>query len=273
MKKIHVIMAFLLGFSLVSFGQSNKGKGPEKTVSLGLKGGINLPRMLYYQNESLIELDQALAITPMGGLFVDIPLGGIIVFAPEAVYVQRGTDMTYEHRSGSTVHYTMSASYADVRLPFELKLPISSYFQPYLVVGAEVGMRLFGQIHMDRTAPIDLDVTIDVGDANLAVVHAGALAGLGVCSKINLGAQEILLKLSVTAHQGLLDSYASGEKDGSIGAQNVNAYQITGWRLPQGLEACLCIGIPLKAHEDDACASFGKDRFRRHGSGRHLFGF
>ena len=273
MKKTQIIIAFLLGVSLVSFGQSSKDNGSDKTISLGLKGGVNMPRMLYFQNKSLSELAQAFTITPTGGLFVDIPLGEALVFAPEAVYVQRGTDMTYEHHSGATVHYSMAASYADVRLPFELKLPVSPYFQPFLVVGAEVGMRLFGQIHLDRTAPIDLDVTMDVGDANLALIHAGALAGLGVRSKINLGAQEILLKLSVTAHQGLLDSYAPGEKDGTVAAQNVNAYQIAGLRLPQGLEACLSIGIPLKAHEEDACATFSKDRRWFRHSRKTSFGF
>ena len=195
------------------------------------------------------------------------------MFAPEAMYVQRGTDMSYEHRSGAKVHYTMSASYVDLRLPLEFRWPVNNYFQPYLVIGAEGGMRLFGQIHMDRTDPIALDQTIDVGDANLALVHAGALAGVGVRSRVNIGASYILLKLSVTAHQGLLDSYAKGEKNGTTAPINVNAYQITGYRLPQGLEACLSIGIPLKAREDDACATFSKDRYRRHSNRGHLFGF
>lgn len=244
----------------VTMAQMSQQKKIDNTVSLGLKGGINTPRMLYYQNEPLSRLPQAWTITPMGGLFIDIPLGSAFVFAPEAVYVQRGTDMSYEHRSGAQVHYTMSASYVDLRLPLEVRWPISKYFQPFLVVGAEGGVRLFGQIHMDRTAPIELDATIDVGDANLALIHAGALAGVGVRSMINLGAQEILLKLTVTAHQGLLDSYAAGEKEGTSASLNVNAYQITGSRLPQGLEATLSIGIPLKAREDDACSTFSRDR-------------
>ena len=273
MRKIQIFIGLLLGFCLTSFGQANTDGNFDRAASLGLKGGVNLPRMLYFQNKSMNELDQAFTVAPMGGLFIDIPLGNVLVFAPEAVYVQRGTDMTYEHRSGATVHYSMNAAYADVRLPLELCWPVKPYFQPFLVVGAEAGMRLFGQIHMDRTAPIELDETIDVGDANLALIHAGALAGVGVRGKINLGAQEILLKLSVTAHQGLLDSYGAGEKDGSIAAQNVNAYQITGSRLPQGLEACLSIGIPLKARMEDACATFSRDsRWFKH-SRRTSFGF
>ena len=263
----------LLGFSMVSFGQMSRNNSDDKAVSLGLKGGINIPRMLYFQNEALSQLPQAFTITPTGGLFIDIPIGEILVFSPEDMYVQRGTDMTYEHRTGAQVHYTMSASYADLRLPFEFRVPISNYFQPYLVLGAEGGMRLFGKIHMDRTDPIAMDQTIDVGDSNLALIHAGAFAGLGVRSKVNIGASYIWLKLSVTAHQGFLDSYAQGEKDGTSTPLNVNAYQITGYRLPQGLEACLSVAIPLKAAEDDACATFAKDRYRRHHNRGSLFGF
>lgn len=255
-----MIIAMLMGFSMVAFGQMSGNQPVDRIVSLGLKGGLNLPRMLYYQNEALSQLPQAFTITPTGGLFVDIPLGAALVLAPEVMYVQRGTDMSYEHRTGAKVHYTMSASYVDLRLPLEVRWPISNYFQPFLVVGAEGGVRLFGQIHMDRTAPIAMDETIDVGDANLALIHAGALAGVGVRSRINIGASYIWLKLSVTAHQGLLDSYADGEKVGSTTPVNVNAYQITGSRLPQGFEACLSIGIPLKAREDDACATFSNDR-------------
>lgn len=273
MKKYLIIIGLLLCSVSVTMAQMSQRKKIDNTVSLGLKGGINTPRMLYYQNEPLSRLPQAWTITPMGGLFLDIPLGSALVFAPEAVYVQRGTDMSYEHRSGAQVHYMMSAFYVDLRLPLELRWPISKYFQPFLVVGAEGGVRLFGQIHMDRTAPIEMDETIDVGDANLALIHAGALAGVGVRSMINLGAQEILLKLSVTAHQGLLDSYAAGEKEGTSAPVNVNAYQITGSRLPQGLEATLSIGIPLKAREDDACSTFSKDRSRRRINKRGMFGF
>jgi len=273
MKRIPLIILMLVGFSIVSFGQRNSNKPVEKTVSLGLKGGVNVPRMLYFQNEALSQLPQAFTITPTGGLFVDIPLGEAVVLAPEVMYVQRGTEMSYEHRSGAQVHYTMSASYVDLCLPLEFRWPINNYFQPFLVVGAEGGMRLFGQIHMDRSEPIAMDETIDVGDANLALIHAGALAGLGVRSRVNIGASYILLKLSVTAHQGLLDSYAQGEKNGTSSPINVNAYQITGYRLPQGLEACLSIGIPLKAREDDACSTFSKDRSRRRINKRGMFGF
>jgi len=242
-------------------------------VAIGVKGGLNAPRMLYFQNEALSQLKQELILTPTGGLFVEIPVGSNLIIAPEAMYVQRGTDITYEHFSGSQVHYTMNASYADLRLPFEFRWPIKRYFQPYFLIGAEAGMRLFGQIHIDRTAPIALDQTVDVGDANLNLIHAGAFAGLGVRSRFDLGRLGMIVKLSASVHQGLLDSYSAKEKEAAAQSVNVNAYHVSGMRLPQGLELTLGIAIPLKLNPEDACATFSKDRYRRHGNGRHMFGF
>lgn len=274
MKRYLIIIGFLLVLSPFAMGQMYSGKAQEKEhVAIGIKGGVNMPRMYYYNNKALQQLPQKDTITLTGGLFVDIPLGSYFSLAPEAVYVERGTDMTYEHRSGAQVHYSIKASYADFRLPLEMRIPIKPYLQPYLVVGAEAGMRLFGKIHLDRTAPIELDETIDVGDANLNLIHAGAFAGVGIRSLIGVGSRHILLKLGATVHQGLLDSYGAAEKEGSVSAVNVNAYQITGQRLPQGLEVTLGIAIPLEKHLDDACATFAKDRYRRHGNRGHLFGY
>ena len=274
MKKHIIILLALLGFGITLQAQMYFDKVVQKeAVAIGLKGGINLPRILYFQNVPLSRLPQDWTITPMGGMFVEVPMGSSLIIAPEAVYVQRGTDISYEHFSGSKVHYTMNVSYADIRLPFEFRVPIKPFFQPYLTIGAEAGMRLFGQIHIDRTDPVVFDQTIDVGDANMNLIHVGAFAGLGIRSKFPIGRYDLVLKLSVTCHQGLLDSYSKSEKIGSVPSLNVNAYQITGYRLPQGIEACLGVAIPLHSRGEDACATFAKDRHSRHNSRGHLFGY
>lgn len=274
MKKYCLIISLLLGMSAISTAQMSQYNSKKEPVTIGIKGGLNIPQMWYFQNEALSKLSQKMAFTPTGGLFVEIPVNNVLIIAPEAVYVQRGTDMDYKHKtSGAMVHYSMNVSYADVRLPFEFRWPVNPYFQPYLVAGVEGGVRLFGQIHIDRTAPIGLDQTIDVGDANMGLIHAGVLAGLGIRSKFNIGAMGMVVKLSASYHQGLLDTYSAMEKDGSAQSVNVNAYQMTGSRLPRGIEATLGIGIPLEKHADDACATFSRDRYRRHGSRGRLFGF
>ena len=273
MKKYGLIISLLLGMSTIATAQMSQYNNKKEAVAIGIKGGLNMPRMYYYDNDALQRLPQAFVFTPTGGLFVDIPVGNVLALSPEVVYLQRGTDISYEHRSGAQVHYTMSVHYVDFRLPFEFRLPIKPYLQPYLTLGAEAGMRLGGQIHIDRTAPVELDQTIDVGDANMSLIHAGAFAGLGIRSRIAMGSRHILLKLSASVHQGLLDNYGAAEKEGSVPAVNVNAYHVTGWRLPQGLEVTLGVAIPLEKQIDDACSTFANDRYRRRGIRGRLFGY
>lgn len=273
MKKLLLFLGLLMSINGSIFAQMSSSQPFDKTISLGLKGGINMPRMWYFNNAAMSQLPQNDTLTLMGGLFLDIPLNETMSFVPEVAYVQRGTDMRYVHRTGAQVHYKISVAYVDLRLPVEFYWPIKPYFQPYLVAGAEVGSRLFGEIHMDRTDPIAMNSTLPVDSSNMFLIHAGAFAGAGVRSRINLGAMEVMLKLSVSFHQGFVDSYSPYEKNGMAQAQNVNAYQITGWRLPQGLEVTLGVAIPLKPRLKDACASFANDRYRRHGNRGHLFGY
>lgn len=272
MKKYLIIIGIVLGFGLVAEAQMNKYTPESKAVAIGLKGGINMPRMYYFKNAPLNQTSQAFVFTPMGGVFVEIPVSDAFMVSPEVVYLQRGTDMTYEHHWGSQVHYTMSVHCVDFCLPFEFRWPVKRYFQPYVMLGPEVGTRIGGEIHMDRTEPALLDETISVGNANMSLIQAGAFAGVGIRSRIGLGSQDLILKLNASVHQGLLNTYSKSEQDGTAPALNVNAYQPKGSRLPQGLEVTLGIAIPLERH-DDACSSFAKDRYRRHGNGRHLFGF
>ena len=273
MKRYLIIILIGLGLVGASYAQVKTNQTTEEAMSIGLKGGLNVPRMLYFNNEALSQLPQAFTLTPMGGLFFDIPMSNLFVLSPEFVYLQRGTDISYEHFSGAKVHYSMSVHYMDFRLPLEIRWPIKPYFQPYLMVGAESGVRLGGQIHIDRTAPIVLDQTIDVGDANMSLIHAGAFAGLGIRSLIPVGGRHILLKLGASVHQGLLDSYSAAEHEGSVPAVNVNAYQTTGMRLPQGLEVTLGVAIPLEKHQDDACSTFSNDRRWFKHSRRTNFGY
>ena len=287
MKKYVLILGILCICYTGVMGQMTRNTPVDKTIAVGLKGGINLPRMYYYQNPALMRLPQSNTITPMGGLFVDIPLTRSVFISPEIMYVQRGTDMTYNHRS-IVEHYSISTSYVDLRLPLELCWKIKPYFQPYVTIGAEVGMCLFGKINLHRQyydalfprllqQPSYSNQTIDypvyVDSANMYRFHAGAFAGVGVRGKVTIIGQDCLFKLSASFHQGFLDSYSYYEKNGASQAVNVNAYQITGKRLPQGLEVTLGIAIPLDNGFYDACSSFSRDRYRRHGNRRHLFGY
>lgn len=273
MKKLCLIIGLLFSLSIVSQAQTSRNSQKKEPLAVGIKGGLNMPRMFFMGNASLSQLKQKMNLTPTGGLFVEIPVGSVLMIAPEVMYVQRGTDIEYEHFSGTKVHYAMNVSYVDLRLPFELRWAIKPFVQPYLVLGAEGGMRMFGQIHIQRTAPVEMNKTIDVGDANMNLVYAGVFAGLGVRSRFDIGLLGMIVKLSASYHQGFLDTYSVKEKEGVAQPVNVNAYQITGSRLPRGIEVTLGVAIPLESKPDDACASFSKDRRWVKHSKRGYFGY
>ena len=138
MKKHLIVILLCVCAGTISFAQSGGNTSWQESVSIGLKGGINMPRMYYFKNEALQQLPQKDTITLMGGLFVDIPLGNVLALSPEVVYLKRGTDISYEHRSGALVHYTMSVpcimwiSVCLLRCVC-LSNPISSLISPWVV--------------------------------------------------------------------------------------------------------------------------------------------
>ena len=111
MKKIILIASLLALFGFGVMAQE------DNAVSIGVKGGINMPRMHYVNNKYLSSLPQAWKITPTGGVFVDVPIGDVFVIAPEFDYVQRGTDITYEHmQKADTVWEVISTSTGPIPL-------------------------------------------------------------------------------------------------------------------------------------------------------------
>ncbi len=280
MKKLSIILLLACFAPIAVFAQLG-GKGNSNVVAIGVKGGLSFPQM-YYSDSHLNELPQpwlkdangAFRILPIGGVFVDIPLGNFVSIAPEAMFAQRGTSMSYQHYSGSKVDYSISSRYVDLRIPVVARLNVVDAFQPYVVAGLEAGYLLGGQITEKRTAPYSIDTTINIGKANMATIHAGAFAGVGIRSDINCGAFTLMLKLDATYHHGFVDSYSSMEHEDASNPVNINAYNINGVRLPRGLEVCFSLGVPLKFNKvDDACSTFSNSKYRpKHHKGT-MYGF
>lgn len=280
MKKLSIILLLALFVPFAALAQMSE-RGSSNSVAIGVKGGLSFPQM-YYSDDNLNSLEQPwlkdaegnFRILPIGGIFVDVPIGDFISIAPEAMFAQRGTSMNYRHFSGANVEYAISSKYVDLRVPVIARLKVVDAFQPYVLAGLEAGCLLGGQIQEKRTEPIAFNTTIDIGKANMATIHAGAFAGLGIRSDIDCGAFTLMLKLDATYHHGFLDSYSSMEHDESANALNINAYNITGVRMPRGLEVCVSLGIPLKFNNvDDACSAFSNNKYRpKHRKGA-MYGF
>ena len=240
---------------------SQIGNRNTESVAIGIKGGVALPGMSY-SDKYLSELAQDAFFAPVGGLFVSVPLGDIVSIAPEVMYANRGVKMRYTHLSNATVQYSIASKYVDLRVPVQARLQVSELFQPYVYAGAEAGYLLGGQIHIDHSVPIVMDETIDIGKANMASCHVGAFVGLGIRSDIDFGSFALSVRLEASYHQGFLDSYSEMEHAETAAPVNINAYNLSGKRMPKGMELGLSIGLPLRFdNSDDACSTF-TDKYR-----------
>ena len=256
MKKILFILC-LLAISICAVGQHRSSN----QISLGLKGGVNFAGMAY-TDWHLSGLPQQMPLRAVGGVFVDIPLSEYFGLAPEILYVERGMKTTYFHYSNSEVQYEIHSRYVDLRIPFLAGINITSWMQPYLVAGVDAGWLLGGKIHLHQPGLPCPDATILIGKANMRNLYAGAFGGIGIRFFQDINGQKAQLKIDATYNFDFIDTFTDMEHSDEAQSINVNAYNITGKRFPEGIEITLGITIPLRSGKKDACYSFSKNKWR-----------
>ena len=249
-------MLGLLAISLCGFSQKPKAEG----ITIGIKGGVNFAGMLYTDSH-LSALPQKTDIKPVGGVFVDLPLSDWFGFAPELVYIERGLATHYTHYSGCEVDYSIHSRYVDFRLPVLVGLNLTSWFQPYLVVGGDAGYLLGGSIHLLQPGLPNPDIAADLGKANMSPWYLGAFGGLGLRFFKPMNGHRAQLKVEATYNLDFVDTFSAMEHNESANPVNVNAYNTTGKRFPRGIEVTMGLVIPL-IKEKDACYSFSKNKYK-----------
>lgn len=255
MRKLAIVLCLLL-LPCWSMAQWTGNKTKDK-ITVGIKGGINLPGMRYTDSHQSV-LPQDTILKPMGGVFVDIPINQFLTVAPEVMYVGRGVRTTYMHYSGIKTRYALNAHYVDLRIPVMLGIEVTSWFQPYLVVGPDVGYCLGGKIQIDQAGMPKPEISIPLGKANITPWYLGAFGGLGVRFFPTINEKRAQIKLDAVYNYSFIDSFSPMEHNESSQAQNVNAYNLTGERFPRGIEVTMGLVIPL-IQEKDACYGFSRN--------------
>lgn len=259
MKRLVVIvLCLVLPLSAIS---QRRGKPFSEQVNWGIKGGVNLSKM-HYTDRHLADLPQQFAIRPAGGVFVDIPLSPFLGIATEILYVERGMKTVYTHYSGYDIDYSIRSRYVDFRLPLMVGVNVTSWFQPYLLVGGDVGYLLGGQIHLLQTGLPHPELTVNLGKANMQPLYIGVFGGLGVRFFQEMNGKRAQLKVEATFNHGFVDSFSEKEHLKTALPENVNAYNITGKRFPQAIELSVGVTLPLIPDKRDACYGFSKGRWR-----------
>lgn len=254
------ILCLLLLLQYAATAQNHRRSAPRE-ASIGLKGGINLAGMAF-TDPHLSELPQNMALRPVGGVFVDLPLSDWLAVVPEMMYVERGMVTHYTHYSGGEVDYSIRSRYVDFRLPVLVGVNLTPWLQPYLVAGGDAGWLLGGDIHLLQPNMPRPDLTTDLGKANMSPLYLGAFGGLGLRFFMPMNGHWAQLRVEATYHRAFVDTFSEMEHKDAANPLNVNAYNITGKRFPKGIEVTLGLVVPLLPDKNDACYTFSKNKYK-----------
>lgn len=227
---------------------------PQDKTYLGLKGGINIPR-LYYTNPELKSLPHDLTVQPSLGLFVEIPLTDKLALAAELNYQNRGGSTSYDYEQDYKVTYSLNATHLSLRLPLYCYFSPSAKLTPYLMIGPDLGYVIGGEISLTQPGLEIAQSNVTINNNNYNPYYIGVLAGVGLRHKAVLEKYICITKLDVALNWGLLDTFGQAEKDETAIPTNIHAYNHQGERLSRGLEISISFG--LIRHEDmSACRGF-----------------
>lgn len=230
-------------------------------VMVGLKGGINIPR-LYYTNENLRDLPHDLMITPSAGAFIEIPLIKSLAIAPELNYQQRGGATSYVYEKNYKVSYKFEAEYASVRIPIICYIPVSNIVRPYLFVAPDAGYVIGGKISLNQPG-LDIESSdIGLNSANINRLYYGLLGGAGIRMNLPFPHLTLVVKADAAVNFGLSDTFSESEHDETASPTNVYAYNHHGKRNSRGLEISVCLGF-IRNKGDDVCDHFNSYKTRR----------
>lgn len=259
MKQLSVILVLLL---LAQWGFAQRlNPADSDRITLGFRAGVNLPGMVY-TDKHLSVLPQQTVFRPVGGIFLDIPLIRRLSIAPEVMYVERGMKTNYIHSSGYSVSYSIHSRYVDLRVPLNYYFLVTPKFQSYLTAGVDAGYLLGGSIQLQQPGLPCPEATIMIGKANMRPLYIGAFGGLGMCFRFFINERIAHLIINATYNFDFVDSFTEMEHSDAAQPVNVNAYNITGKRFPQGFEITVGMAFPIGPDKDDACYSFSRNKWK-----------
>ncbi len=252
------LMLFLLCVCGVTYGQIRLNDGSilvSKRVSIGLKGGVNICKMLY--TDSNVKIEHDFGFRPAAGVYIEIPVRRFLSISPEFLFIQRGTQTSYEYDVDYIINYKMNVRYIDFRVPFQFYWLVSNTFKPYAFVAPDFGYVLGGTISLEQKYLEIEEAHCDIGSANHSQYDFSILMGVGFRFDINMKNTSIFIKVEGGYNNGLLNTFSPKETEDGSTPLNVYAYNNTGYRFNRGIEVMLSIGMPLYFRQG-TCSYFEK---------------
>ena len=233
--------------------------------SIGITGSFAANDMLY---SAVGDAKLSPYLAPTVGLAFEWNTMKIVSVGLDASYAMRGTNevfateflTSFTTTTFSRVRYTIAMNGVEIRLPVTLYFGADETVQPYFYVAPRFNLWLNGNLHWERTYDDDsyapLVYESELNNATMVPYEIGAVAGLGLCSRILIQRTQLFLKFDLSYGIDVLNSFSQHEVNEDIAFHGWGdiAHETLGQRRLQDLEARLTLLIPFGKHMKDACA-------------------
>lgn len=234
---------------------------PKPRLKLGLRGGINMPNMIY-SHEPVSRYEHEWQYVYMLGVFAEMPIGKTpLSLRPEVTILSRGVRLNW-----LDVDYDFMARYIDLRLPitFNFNWP-SEKISPYLMVVPQFNMPFNGKIKY-KAEDYPNTVSADITEADISKYDVSVMFGAGIDFRIDFDKFPIFLSVEGGYNMGLLNNFAPREMIDATENPSVITNPFLGaelWhekRHTRGVEVAMRLSVPLDA---DYLAEYRKRRDKK----------
>ncbi len=235
------------------------------SLSVGVTGSFTANDLMYTA-VSKSKLTPYLA--PTFGLAVEWNMIRSVSVGLDVSYAMRGTNevfateflTSYTTSTFARVHYSMAMNGIEIRMPLTYYIGYGETIRPYVYVAPRFTLWLNGNVKWERTyddnsyAPLVYES--ELNKATIAPFDFGAVAGVGLCSRILIKRTQFFVKFDLSYGLGVLNSFSQHEVAEDIGFQGWGdiEHETLGNRYLQNVEAHLTLLMPMRKLLKDACA-------------------
>lgn len=279
MKKYLLLIVFALVVTLPTKAQFAKPLKSNKLndcrnnlpLSLGLTGSYGWNDMIYTATNRVKAIGYH---APTLGLAAEYNAFNGLSVGLEASYAMRGTRKEsittfltdFSTTTTARVNYEMTLRAIEAQIPVTYYLGSNNSWKPYVYLAPRVSVWLGDSIRWERTydngsyTPVMHQSALNKD--NIKPYDIGAMAGLGLCSRMLVKRTQLFVKFDVSYCISVLSNFSNNEVQASEASQTTFVFE--GWgdiehenlgrRYLQNVEARLTLLIPLRKHLKDACA-------------------
>lgn len=253
----------------------------EARYNIGITGGLTTTYWFHFAGTGT-KYHQPFNFGPIGGLVVERMFNSNSSLAVEGLFAMRNTHLDYNVLNfpvAINVNKDFYRQYDVDYMEVAVQVPLTYYFsqgnlRPYVFVAPRFTLPLSGSIEWQKKEIIGygtenqhyseegaVDETVEMSGQNMRRWNVGLVAGAGIRYRVNFSNYYLLLKLDLSAHAALINSFTKDENSGNseivIGASYIDPYLLQK-RFNTDASLKFTLLFPLKKQLKGACMRWGE---------------